>query len=668
VRTCVPKFRRNLPLPLLFAAFCLTFASDALGQTNTVWAPGITGNWSSSADWSSGVPNGNYNALISNGQPGISVVNLNMNATVAGLTLDNGDSLNLLAGRTLKTASATPQTLNLNGTLTIDSGAGFAVGSGDTLSNSGTIQLAGSGSSIKGITGSETLVNAGTIEGHGTISGLSIENNGFIDASGGTLVLDPGSLGISGSNFAVEGGSTLKIIGAMGFFDPVTRTISNVGLDVKGTLQLESGDIRGTSGFAGVTLDGPNAKIVDQSGHNALASGMDLNDGGLLTVTNGATLKTGALSTNADAGGQILISNGSLVKASSVSIEGPNGQLSLTNSAISVTGGVHVCCGDVGSSFDALNSRVTIGGSVDLSSPQGLSGGFAATNSTVKIGGDLKDTGDLFLGAGFSFDTSMVRVGGNVLLNQKAAGEISASNLLVQKDIQLTASGEALTHCPDLCPQLEMTNGSKVTADGLLNSNGSLTLDSSSTLTVKHGFTQSGGTSVIDGSLHLGSPGMDLEGGTLSGTGTIFSNLKSSGVVSPGDAMGTLSITRNFTQTTSGTLLEQVGWLGGTEASSLDVFGKAGLGGTLDIMLASGYLPKPGDSFTLLTASSVNGTFTAYDGLSIGSGLDWVVFYDPHDVRVVAEAVPGARATPEPGSFLLLLAGLAALALLKLRR
>jgi hypothetical protein len=63
-----------------------------------------------------------------------------------------------------------------------------------------------------------------------------------------------------------------------------------------------------------------------------------------------------------------------------------------------------------------------------------------------------------------------------------------------------------------------------------------------------------------------------------------------------------------------------------------------------------------GDSFILMTFLSDTGTFSNVTGTNIGNNLVLDVIYDAHDVR--AEVESASAATPEPGSDLLMLAGL----------
>ena len=83
---------------------------------------------------------------------------------------------------------------------------------------------------------------------------------------------------------------------------------------------------------------------------------------------------------------------------------------------------------------------------------------------------------------------------------------------------------------------------------------------------------------------------MNIQGGTLGGTGTINGNVLMAGTMMPGDAPGTLTIFGNYEQTGTGILEELMGPL---SHSFLDVSGNVTLdpGAFLDITLLDGYNP-----------------------------------------------------------------------------
>ena len=83
-------------------------------------------------------------------------------------------------------------------------------------------------------------------------------------------------------------------------------------------------------------------------------------------------------------------------------------------------------------------------------------------------------------------------------------------------------------------------------------------------------FTQSGGTTTVAGS--LAADPATIQGGVLTGTGTVFGSVVNSGIVFPGSGAGTgiLSIDGNYAQTSAGFLqIELGGTTAGTEYNQL---------------------------------------------------------------------------------------------------
>jgi hypothetical protein len=120
------------------------------------------------------------------------------------------------------------------------------------------------------------------------------------------------------------------------------------------------------------------------------------------------------------------------------------------------------------------------------------------------------------------------------------------------------------------------------------------------------GTFQSGAGSVTVGSMNV------LAGGLLKGTGTLNGDVNNSaGTVSPGLSPGILTINGNYVQGASGTLNMEIGGTipGASGHDQLVVTGTATLGGTLNAGLINGFVPAATDSFTLLKANSVTGTF-----------------------------------------------------------
>jgi autotransporter-associated beta strand protein len=107
---------------------------------------------------------------------------------------------------------------------------------------------------------------------------------------------------------------------------------------------------------------------------------------------------------------------------------------------------------------------------------------------------------------------------------------------------------------------------------------------------------------------------------TLGGAGTISGTLINAGVVVPTGAM--LTVQGVFTNTGCLTIRPT----DSSMAARLTVSGATRLGGTLTLD-ASAYTPWTGDSFTVLTASSVSGTFATINLPTLADGLSWQTEY-----------------------------------------
>jgi hypothetical protein len=111
-------------------------------------------------------------------------------------------------------------------------------------------------------------------------------------------------------------------------------------------------------------------------------------------------------------------------------------------------------------------------------------------------------------------------------------------------------------------------------------------------------------------------------------------------VMSLGVLGGRLEITNNGMLNVGGNFDEQVGAnllidLGGHVAGAgygqLNVTGTANLAGNLFVACVNAFLPSLGDSFTLLTFGSRNGSFTGQFLPGLPPGEHWVSTYDPND-------------------------------------
>jgi hypothetical protein len=163
---------------------------------------------------------------------------------------------------------------------------------------------------------------------------------------------------------------------------------------------------------------------------------------------------------------------------------------------------------------------------------------------------------------------------------------------------------------------------------GLTNT-GTVTVEKGTNLDVTGNFLQTGGSTVVLGTL-VPSAALTLQGGSLTGTGTIQGNLtNTSGTVSPGSPIGVLTVTGTFAQGSLGTTnFEMGGTTLGTQYSELVVKGAATLDGTLNITLTNGFVPANGTSYLVLPYASHTGAFASVTGGGIGGGLGLLPQYN----------------------------------------
>ncbi|QQS09108.1 MAG: autotransporter-associated beta strand repeat-containing protein [Phycisphaerales bacterium] len=202
---------------------------------------------------------------------------------------------------------------------------------------------------------------------------------------------------------------------------------------------------------------------------------------------------------------------------------------------------------------------------------------------------------------------------------------------------------------------------------GEINNGTGFNKDGTGTLYLNTTNTYSGSTTVSEGALYLVDSGGSNTGsstvvvgnlGTLVGNGRVAGQVINDGHVSPQgfnfNSTATLHMLNSYTQVGNGALDIQIESAGAFD--TLEITGSAVLTGTLNVSLLNGYQPTTGDTFTILTASSVNGTFVTVNLPSLNAGHAWLVEYPAGQVRLrvgtscVADLDDGtATGTPDGG-------------------
>jgi hypothetical protein len=661
------SFRKFRSVPACFVAFLIivtaaaAFAPSSSAQTNTDWT-GTTGNWSNPANWDNGVPNGNYNALINNGQPSPFLVNLDLDATVANLSLDSGNVLNVLNGNYLNFQSSSGSTFTNSGTTILPSVGGITIASGNSLNMNGpgVVILSGPGSSISGATGTEILQNSSTILGNGTISNVQIQNAGLIVSSGGNLLINARTnSNLSGfGNLEVTSGTTMTLQSpANGGWPIMNATVNDGGtMVIASSLQADNSTITLDGSKSQTTLLLANSDYVNFTDIDSVIRMSD-NSNNLIKGNAGTEELTPRTIIGAGTIENLVLGS---FRTSSVEATGVN-PLVITPSTTVLS--------EVGHMFASTGGTLILNADIDVRGGGPVTPNlYASPNSTVVVNGSVTNGWGVGVYSGATMSTRSFDNGNGDIGSTLVSGGVLSINGDLVNSSNLNFSG---------LPGVPHNSGFYVTAGGTLNVTGALTnqgtmgLNGNDVLRVGGSLNNSGAldlanheTVIVTGNITNGQNGNIV---VHDGGGSIIAaNVTNSGTMQFG-ANTSLLVAGDFTQTSTGILTDYVGESGALHSPFIDISGDAYLNGTLDLSLISSYTPKFGDTFYLVYYDDYNGMFSNVNGLNIGNGLEWELFYDPEDIRIVAEN--GPVNTPEPETLTSLILGATAILIqLKFRR
>ena len=230
----------------------------------------------------------------------------------------------------------------------------------------------------------------------------------------------------------------------------------------------------------------------------------------------------------------------------------------------------------------------------------------------------------------------------------RGSGQIGANTLSLVNQGTINANGALATLTIDANTNLFENQGSLLAtgAAGLI-----------STDQIK----QTAGQTVVDTTLTINSGALNLEGGTLSGSGVINGDVNNTGgTVNTGNSPGVLTINGDYDQSALGIFLVEMIDTGSFD--QLIVNGTAQLGGTIDIDLLGGANIAPGDMFDVLIADDIIGTFNNSQ-IVAGTGIFDVAIVE--GIQDIVRLTALTAAVPLPAPIWMLIS---ACALLVLRR
>ena len=167
-------------------------------------------------------------------------------------------------------------------------------------------------------------------------------------------------------------------------------------------------------------------------------------------------------------------------------------------------------------------------------------------------------------------------------------------------------------------------------------------------------YTQTAGNTLLNGGgLETASTStLQIEGGTFSGSGTITGDLSNGGgTMAPGTSTtnGAVSLSGSglgtYTQGSGGTYDVKIGGSSPGQYDSVAATGAVAIGGTLNVSFISSFTPSAGNSFTILSGSSVTGTFATTNLPTLNGSLQWKTTYNPASVVLTITSTASGVAT-----------------------
>ncbi len=564
------------------------------------------------------------------GSLSLTELNLGSEATLtvpsgAGLSVQNGTISGTITGQGSYTQAGSTSTLNgalstsaitINGALSVASGASFAGPSTSLTITSGTLNL-GAASTV-----GDFAMSGGSLAGQGLSVGGGFSWTGGVIGNGSASAMPINQTG--GGNFSITGTGQPYLYGAaLSTTSPVS--ISNTNFISAYSSTLSTTD---TVTFAPSSSYAANGVAITATG--LAISGATTLPGYQLTLNGSATL-----------GGSLSLTELNLGSEATLTVPSGAG-LSVQNGTISgtITGqGSYTQAGSTSTLNGALStSAITINGALTVASGASFAGpstSLTITSGTLNLGaastvGDFAMSGGSLAGQGLS-------VGGGFSWTGGVIGNGSASAMPINQtgggNFSITGTGQPYLYGAALSTTSPVsisntnfisaysstlsTTDTVTFAPGTYNS-GAPTIDAagfniSGNTTFGGLLLQTGGTTSLPGGTTLAVTGFTLDGGTLSGTGTLVGTLTNfGGTVAPGNPVGTLTVTGDYAQDTGGQLAISVNGTGSGESSLLAISGNASLDGTLALLPSQTYAAAAshGDSIGFLSyAGSRSGQF-----------------------------------------------------------
>ena len=395
-------------------------------------------------------------------------------------------------------------------------------------------------------------------------------------------------------------------------------------------------------GYQGGTIN--NAGTFRKSGGtgtSVIGNGVNFNNSGTVEMDSGTLSFQGTCTGNnaryvVNGGGQMNIAGG---------VWNLTGSNTFTGSGVvSVTGTAQLW----GSSNDLLGQGLTV--TLNGSQGNGLVQGVTNAASFNLISGEissLTNTSANFVisGTGASMGEGTSNFG---TMTHQGSGSVTIYGTLnnqagalydLQGDGGLTYGyGGGTVNNAGTFRKSGGTGTSAVNVD--FNNTGTVEVDSG-TLNFPRGYQQTAGSLFLNGGSVTANA--NLQGGQLCGTGTVNGSITNAGTISPGNQLGSITVNGSLSLTSNSCLKFDIGGLTqGTQYDDLVLNSPLTLNGTLQLGLVNGFGASllSGETFTLVTASSISGSFI---GIPSGTRVETSDRLDTFVVNYGASSPYGAN-------------------------
>ncbi|MBF0164193.1 MAG: autotransporter domain-containing protein, partial [Magnetococcales bacterium] len=508
----------------------------------------------------------------------------------------------------------------IGGNIQVTTGAGDVGGSGATTGAGGAGGAGGAFTMIStgGVTGGIAL-NTGS----GAAGGNAGATVGGAGGAGGAI-----SLNVSPAVSSTIGGNLVATAGA-GASGGVGSNSANVAGGAGGaggaiTIVLAdaiAGNVTLTGGQGG---KGGNAGTVGTGGAGGAGGAVTAaigNIGGVLTLTDGVA----GLAGTAGAGGVGAIGAGGKVTATVA------GNVSITGGVVG-TGTVNLAAGsNLTATYASASTLGALTGSGTFTKVGAgiltLTGDSSAFTGTITLANSSAG-GVVMSRSGGTWQSSVSSSNGiNSIVATYGAGSYSLASINESQIFSKAGVGE-LT----ITGNFTNTAVTNVTG-GTLILNG--TANTSNTVTVNNGATLVIGDATSTNSSITAPINID-SGGSLKGKGAIVGNVAMAGSIKPGNSIGTLAVTGNYTQAPGSIYEVEFDPTNAGLSDLITVTGVATLGGTVSaIKLPVAALSNWANRYAILTAGSITGNFVSSALSPADATLTTHLMYGPNKVDMI---------------------------------